>query len=210
MVGCRERRRCLLALAALAVVSMAASAPAHAAARATARGAGADRNVATSSAQGDAWISAEGDYLSRRKLVVACAATAQDWARALGAAGFRSDEADLYYGFSLIAQGEMHLSPYVCEGLRLGLLASTRSGNELQVAWSVDVLVHESVHMARFTFDEALTEACARAALPLELHRLYGLAYRSPELSRLTLAATLFRRTQGHAYQTGTCPAPTT
>ena len=38
----------------------------------------------------------------------------------------------------------MHLSPYVCEGLRLGASASTRRPNELQVAWSVDVLVHES------------------------------------------------------------------
>ena len=59
--------------------------------------------------------------------------------------------------------------------------------------------------MARFTADEALTEACARVGLPLELHRLYHLAYGSAELRRLTAAATLFRQTMGPEYQRGVC-----
>lgn len=163
--------------------------------------------VAATRVQPDAWIAAEAEYLSGRKLTVVCATTAPEWARALAAVGLPAADADRYYGFSVIVRGQMHLSPYVCEGLRLGKVASTRRQNELQVAWSVNVLVHESVHMARVTADEALTEACARLALPVELHRLYGLAYRSAELSRLTLAATWFRRTQGPAYQGGTCPA---
>jgi hypothetical protein len=154
----------------------------------------------------DAWVSAEAEYLSGRKLTVMCAATAQEWAQALVAVGYPADAAEQYYGFSLIGRGEMLLSPYVCEGLRLGSRVSTRRQNELQVAWSVNVLVHESVHMARSTTDEALTEACARTGLPGELHRLYNVAYRSAELSRLTLAATWFRRTQGPAYQRGSCP----
>jgi hypothetical protein len=102
----------------------------------------------------------------------------------------------------------MHLSPYVCEGVRLGSSASTRRTHELQVAWSVDVLVHESTHMARFTYDEALVEACARVGLALELHRLYRIGYASAEMRGLSLAAGSFRQTQGPAYQGGTCSAP--
>jgi hypothetical protein len=70
----------------------------------------------------------------------------------------------------------------------------------------VDVLLHENVHLARLTSDERLTEACARIGLPAELHRLYGVGYRSAEMRRLTLAAALFRSTQGAAYRGGTCP----
>lgn len=150
-------------------------------------------------------MTTEADRLSSRNLTVACAANAGEWGQALAAVGFPAAEADEYYGFSLIEQGEMHLSPYVCAGLELGLVASSRRANELQVAWSVDVLVHESVHMGRRTSDEALTEACARAGLPLELHRLYGIAYGSPELRRLTAAATSFRQTMGSVYQRGVC-----
>ena len=72
----------------------------------------------------------------------------------------------------------------------------------------MNVLVHESVHMARFTLDEKLTEACARTGLPIELHRLYRVAYRSAQMRRLTSAATWFRRTQPPAYQGGTCSVP--
>ncbi len=96
----------------------------------------------------------------------------------------------------------MHLSPYVCAGLGMGASAATRHANELQVAWSVDVLLHESVHMARFTTDEALVEACARAALPVELHRLYHIDYGSAELRRLTSAAASFRQTMGPSTST--------
>ena len=104
----------------------------------------------------DAGITAEADYLSGRTLTVVCATSGSEWSRALSAVGLPAGEADEYYGFSLIPEGEMHLSPYVCEGLRLGEIASTRRSHELQVAWSVDVLVHESTHMARFTYDEEL------------------------------------------------------
>lgn len=204
----RVFRRCTSLIALFALVSSAAIGQAHAGAAASLNGASGGRTVRVTSAQMDAWISAEANYLSGRKLSVVCAATSQDWAQALSAAGFASAEADQYYGFSLIAQGEMHLSPYVCEGLRLGILASTRRANELQVAWSVNVLLHEGVHMGRSTFDEALAEACARVGLPVELHRLYGMAYHSTEMSRLTFAATLFRRTQEPAYQGGTCRPP--
>ena len=154
--------------------------------------------------QVDAWIAAEAGYLSGRRLTVTCASSAQQWSQAVAAVGLTGNAAQVY-GYSLIQQGEMHLSPYVCQGLRLGSVASTRRQNELQVSWAVNVLIHESVHLGRFTADEALTEACARSGLPAELHRLYGLAYRSPELTRLTFAATWFRRTQGAAYQGGTC-----
>ena len=150
-------------------------------------------------------VGAEADRLSNRSLVVTCAANTQEWGQALTAVGWSASEADQYYGFSLIDQGEMHLSPYVCTGLRLGASALRRHANELQVAWSVDVLLHESVHMGRFTTDEARAEACARAALPLELHRLYNIPYGSAELRRLTTAAALFRQTMGAAYQHGVC-----
>ena len=160
----------------------------------------------TLSVRTGAGITAEADYLSGRNLEVECSTTAGGWAQALAAAGLPSAEADEYYGFSLIPEGELHLSPYVCEGLRLGSAPATRRTHELQVAWSVDVLVHESVHMGRFTYDEALAEACARVGLPAELHRLFGVAYHSAELSRLTLAASSFRSTQAPAYQGGTCP----
>jgi hypothetical protein len=160
---------------------------------------------AAAPARTEAWISAEADYLSGRELTVLCATSAPEWRESLAAVGLVAGGTTQVYGFSLIQRGEMHLSPYVCEGLRLGTVASSRRQNELQVSWAVDVLIHESTHMARFTTDEALTEACARSGLPVELHRLYGLAYHSPELTRLTLAATWFRRTQGLAYQKGTC-----
>ena len=75
----------------------------------------------------------------------------------------------------------MHLSPYVCEGLRLGGVAALRAANTLQVGWAVDVLLHESALMGRFTHDESVAEACARAGLPTELNRLYQIAYRSPD-----------------------------
>jgi len=160
-------------------------------------------------AQTNAWISAEADYLSGRKVTVVCAATAQEWVQRLTEVGLPAVEADEYYGFSLIHRGEIHLSPYVCEGLRLGAVASKRRSHELQVAWSVNVLLHETVHMARSTLDEKLTEACARAGLPIELHRLYRVPYYSAQMSRLTSAATWFRRTQPPSYQGGTCSAPT-
>ena len=156
----------------------------------------------------NAGIATEADYLSGRTLTVVCAATGPQWRQALAAVGLPADEADEYYGFSLIPEGELHLSPYVCDGLRLGASAATRAANELQVAWSVDVLLHESTHMGRRTYDEALVEACARVGLPGELHRLYGVAYHSPEMRSLTLAAASLRSTQGRAYQGGTCPAP--
>lgn len=155
----------------------------------------------------DAWITAEAVYLSGRPLTVVCSANALEWARAVAAVGFTTGAGQEYYGFSLIRQGEMYLSPYVCGGLRLGHSSSIRRQDELQVAWSVNVLIHESVHLGRFTTDDALAEACARRGLPGELHRLTNLAYRSAELSRLTQAATWFRRTQGAAYQGGLCSA---
>ena len=141
-------------------------------------------------------------------MTVTCAATAQEWVQRLTESSFPAAEADEYYGFSLIRQGEIVLSPYVCEGLRLGAVGSMRRSHELQIAWSVNVLVHETVHLARFTLDEKLTEACARIALPIALHRLYRVAYHSAEMRRLTSAATWFRRTQPAAYQGGTCSAP--
>jgi len=160
---------------------------------------------AATSVRTDAAIAVEGEYLSGRSLTVVCARTEQDWTQALTAVGLPSAQADKYYGFSLISQGVMHLSPYVCDGLRFGTVASMRASHPFQVAWSVDVLVHESVHMGRFSSDEALAEACARVSLPVELHRLYGLAYHSAEMSRLTLAAAWFRGTQPAAYHGGTC-----
>lgn len=153
-----------------------------------------------------AWISSEAERLSGRRLTVSCAESAQSWATTLGDAGLPPSEADEYYGFSVIQAGEMRLSPYVCDGLQLGVAASTRKSNELQVAWSVDVLIHESTHLGRSTPVESLAEACARVGLPNELHRLYGIAYGSTELKRLTSLATLFRRTMGAAYQGGVCP----
>jgi len=155
----------------------------------------------------EAGIAAEADFLSGRTLTVACATTRPQWERTLTAVGLPAVEADEYYGFSLIPEGVMHLSPYVCAGLRLGTTAAGRAANELQVAWSVDVLLHESTHMGRHTYDEALVEACARAGLPGELNRLYGVAYHSPEMRSLTLAAASLRSTQGRAYQGGSCPA---
>ncbi len=160
----------------------------------------------TVSVRTDAGIAAEADFLSGRTLTVVCAASGPQWGRTLAAVGLPADEADEYYGFSLIPEGVMHLSPYVCDGLRLGANATARAANELQVAWSVDVLLHESTHLGRFTYDEALAEACARTGLPAELHRLYGVAYHSSEMRSLTLAAASLRSTQGRAYQGGSCP----
>lgn len=159
--------------------------------------------------RGPAWIAAEADYLSGRSLTTVCAASEHEWVQAVADSGLpAAGQSQYYYGFSFIQRGEMHLSPYVCEGLQLGTVASSRRANESHVAWSVNVLVHESVHMARFTVDDALVEACARSGLPLELHRLYGVAYRSAEMRRLTLAAVVIRRTQAPAYQGVTaCPA---
>jgi hypothetical protein len=154
-----------------------------------------------------AWIGVEASRLSGRNLAVACARTQGEWAATVTDVGLVTADAAEYYGLSVVASGGMHLSPYVCEGLRLGHVPSSRQGNELQVAWAVDVLLHESTHMGLFTFDEAVAEACARAELPAELNRLYGIAYASPEMRRLTLAATWFRRTQGAAYQGGSCDA---
>jgi hypothetical protein len=156
----------------------------------------------------DAEITAEADFLSGRSLTVACASSGANWARTLTGVGLPTGQADGYYGLSLIPEGLMYLSPYVCEGLRLGMNAASRQTHELQVAWSVDVLVHESTHMGRFSYDEALVEACARIGLPSELHRLYGIAYHSPEMSSLTADAAVFRSTQPAAYQGGSCPAP--
>ncbi len=154
------------------------------------------------------WIAAEAQFLSGRPLRVVCGATAGEWALELKTVGLPPAQAGEFYGFSLIDQGEMDLSPYVCQGLQLGADAKTRAANQLQVAWSVDVLLHESVHLARSTRDEALAEACARVQLPGELHRLFGVKYGSAEVRALTLAATWFRRTQASSYQGGTCPAP--
>lgn len=156
----------------------------------------------------DVWISTEAERLSGRKLTVVCSASERAWAEKLPEVGLLGDPGE-YYGFSLIRQGEMHLSPYVCEGLRLGTSASARRSNELQVAWSVNVLIHESVHLAGYSTDEKVAEDCARVALPSELHRLYRVAYYSAEMRRLTYASTWFRRTMPSDYQGGTCSAPT-
>ena len=152
------------------------------------------------------WVSAAATRASGRQLTVSCAANAADWANSLTQVGLPAAEADEYYGFSLIAAGEMHLSPYVCRGLQLGLSAATRVPNELQVAWAVDVLLHEAAHLGRFTADESVAEACARVELPDELHRLYGIPLRSIELARLISSASAFRQTMATAYQGGSCP----
>ncbi len=162
-------------------------------------------NGVAPSVQTDAGISAEADYLSGRTLTTICAGNESAWTQALTAVGLPGSQADRYYGFSLIAQGVMHLSPYVCEGLRLGSVASLRASNVLQVGWAVDVLLHESTHLGRFTRDESLAEACARVRLPAELNRLYQIAYGSREMRSLTLAAAAFRATQDPAYRGGTC-----
>ena len=136
----------LIALLALAVghtPAVADATPAKAAAGLSVAG-----SVTPVSAGTPAWISAEADFLSGRKLSVVCAASIDEWAQALSGVGFPPGHAQEYYGFSLIREGVMYLSPYVCEGLRLGAGASTRRPNELQVAWSVDVLVHESGTLA--------------------------------------------------------------
>jgi hypothetical protein len=159
----------------------------------------------TGGAQLNAWVAAEAEHLSGRTLTVVCSSDAASWTSTLTSAGFVASQESEVYGFSLIAEGGMYLSPYVCAGLRLGANARTRAANTLQVAWSVDVLLHESVHLGRSSSDEALAEACARAELPGELHRLYRLAYHAPELRALTLAATWFRRTQSAGYQGGMC-----
>jgi hypothetical protein len=189
----------------LAVSFIAAVAGAQAGTGHKAGGTQAGRGIA-GGLSADSWIAQEATYLSGRTVSVVCATTSQDWTRTVGDAGLPAADADTYYGFSLITKGVMHLSPYVCEGLALGADPSTRRANQLQVAWSVDVLVHESTHMSRFTYDEALTEACARAGLPIELNRLYGIAYHSVQMAQLTLAATRLRRTMESAYQEGTCP----
>jgi len=151
-----------------------------------------------------AWISTEAERLSGRRLTVVCAVNARAWAQELADVGLFG-EAEEFYGFSLIRQGEMHLSPYVCEGLRLGTSASSRRANEFQVAWSVNVLIHESEHLAGSSTDEKSAEACARVALPSELHRVYRGGYRSAEMKRLTSAAAWFRGTMPSEYQGGTC-----
>lgn len=153
----------------------------------------------------DTWILAAADQLTGRSLTLSCAGSARSWAIDLARAGLPAAEGDEYYGFSVIDAGELHLSPYVCTGLRLGLVTSTRKANELEVAWAVDVLLHESVHLGRRTADESVAEACARVELPGALHRLFGIAFRSVELARLTSAAELFRATMGAPYQGGVC-----
>jgi len=193
-------------LTALVALSFATAKEARADTLATPDGVGVGHIAVTT----DAWISAEAERLSGRKLTVVCAGTAQAWVQRLTEVGLPAAAADEYYGLSLIQRGEMYLSPYVCEGLRLGIVASTRRSHELQVAWAVNVLIHESVHLGRFSSDERLTEACARIALPIELHRIYQVAFRSIEMRRLTSAATWFRRTQPPDYQGGTCSAPGT
>lgn len=168
----------------------------------TAQGAlAASRPASVATAAG---ITAEADYLSGRNLTVVCASTRPEWQQALTDNGLPAADADEYYGFSLITAGEMYLSPYVCDGLRLGA-AGVRPADELQVAWSVDVLIHESTHLGKFTYNEAVAEGCARAGLPAELHRLFQVAYHSPQLKRLTLAAAAFRSTMGAAYRGGSC-----
>jgi hypothetical protein len=52
-------------------------------------------------------------------------------------------------------------------GKRLRPCVSTRRSYELQVAWSVDVLVHQSTHMGRLTYDEALTKRVPVSAFRL-------------------------------------------
>ena len=151
-------------------------------------------------------ISADAGRLSGRQVTVACASNADEWAQRLTDVGLPG-AADEYYGFSLIHRGEMHLSPYVCEGLRLGASAPMRRSHELQVAWAVNVLIHESVHLARSSPDEQIAEACARVALPRELHRLYRVEYRSAQMRRMTAAAAWFRRTMPPGYQGGICSA---
>jgi hypothetical protein len=165
----------------------------------------ADAAPGAGGSQLNAWVTVEAEHLSGRTLTVVCSSDAASWTNTLTSAGFAASQASEVYGFSLIAAGGMYLSPYVCAGLRLGANAQTRATNTLQVAWSVDVLLHESTHLGRFTSNEALAEACARTELPGELHRLYRLAYHAPELQALTLAATWFRRTQPAGYQGGTC-----
>jgi hypothetical protein len=162
---------------------------------------GATRPASVATAAG---VTAEADYLSSRSLTVVCASTSLEWRQVLTANGLAAADADEYYGFSLIPEGELYLSPYVCGGLSLGA-SGISPADELQVAWSVDVLVHESTHLGRFTYNEALAEACARAGLPAELHRLFQVAYHSPLMKRLTLDAAAFRNTMGAAYRGGTC-----
>jgi hypothetical protein len=198
MVSSRGSARAVALLAMLLAVLSLTAAPARA-------GGPAPATTGRVSVRTAAGLSAEARALSGRAVTVVCAATSLEWKRTLTAVGLPAASADEYYGFSLIPEGEMYLSPYVCEGLRLGAVSPLRPADELQVGWSVDVLLHESTHLGRFTYDEALAEGCARVGLPGELHRLYQVAYHSPAMSRLTLATALFRSTQDPRYHGGVC-----
>ncbi|MDQ3164181.1 MAG: hypothetical protein M3Q92_15365, partial [Actinomycetota bacterium] len=103
-------------LTALVALSFATAKEARADTLATPDGVGVGHIAVTT----DAWISAEAERLSGRKLTVVCAGTAQAWVQRLTEVGLPAAAADEYYGLSLIQRGEMYLSPYVCEGLRLG------------------------------------------------------------------------------------------
>lgn len=155
----------------------------------------------------DALVERTTDHFSVRDSATTCAATESEWEKSLVDAGFPPNDQGVYhFAFSYPLAGTVYYSPYVCVGIRKGLVANYRRLNPLRVAWAVDVLVHEAMHVRLSSANEQQAEACAAKYLAYALNRLYKIKYRTPEMRLLTLLALAKRRTLQPHYLNGRCP----
>lgn len=155
----------------------------------------------------DALVEATTDHFSVRPAATACAATEDEWAQTLMNAGLQGhSDSNYYYGFSYPQRSDVYYAPRVCVGLRRGLNATYRRSNPGRVAWAVNVVVHEAMHVRLISHNEATTEACAAKYLPVALNRLYRIKYHTAEMRLLTGRALTMRRQMPAAYQGGRCP----
>ena len=155
----------------------------------------------------DALVESTTDFFAIRPATTECASTEAEWTQTVMDAGFTNhSDTNYIFGFSFPVRGDIYLAPRVCVGLRRGTAATYRRSNPGRVAWGVNVVLHEAMHVRLTTRDEAVTEACAAKYLPVALNRLYKIKYRTAEMRLLTSKALTMRRQMPAAYQGGRCP----
>jgi hypothetical protein len=100
-----------------------------------------------------------------------------DWARINGefiTTGGVDENLDYVEGFYRPDTHRIHLAPGVCSGivrLRYLLQHPTSGGNELEIAFGVETLTHESMHLRGF-LDEATAECYAQQLVAKSAHLL--------------------------------------
>ncbi|MCR4340517.1 MAG: hypothetical protein NUW01_11620, partial [Gemmatimonadaceae bacterium] len=109
--------------------------------------------------------------IAGKPVLVRCAQTFDAWAAQVAATG--GGNPYQIGGYTLVADGETHLSPWTCQHIE-GWLRGKNVPSLARFASSVLLLVHETVHL-RGELDESVADCTALRELPGVLTRRFGI-----------------------------------